>query len=59
MNDCPCCKGNLLRHIRNSGVYWFCPTCRQEMPNLVTEIHRQQNQLHHSRKMSLDPPNSV
>lgn len=36
MNDCPCCPGNLLRHVRSSGVYWFCPNCRQEMPNLAT-----------------------
>jgi ribosomal protein L37AE/L43A len=36
MNDCPCCTGNLLRHVRSSGVYWFCPNCRQEMPNLAT-----------------------
>ncbi len=35
MNDCPCCTGNLLRHVRSSGVYWFCPNCRQEMPNLA------------------------
>jgi hypothetical protein len=36
MNNCPCCPGNLLCHVRSSGVYWFCPDCRQEMPNLAT-----------------------
>lgn len=36
MNDCICCTGNLLRHVRSSGVYWFCPNCRQEMLNLTT-----------------------
>jgi hypothetical protein len=36
MNDCIYCTGNLLRHVRSSGVYWFCPNCRQEMPNLTT-----------------------
>ncbi|NJO79291.1 MAG: hypothetical protein HC827_12720 [Cyanobacteria bacterium RM1_2_2] len=35
MTDCPCCPGNMLRHVRSSGVYWFCPNCRQEMPNLT------------------------
>ncbi|MEB3337589.1 MAG: hypothetical protein VKJ46_09015 [Leptolyngbyaceae bacterium] len=35
MNDCPCCTGNLLRHVRTSGIYWFCLNCRQEMPNLI------------------------
>lgn len=36
MNDCPCCPGSLLRHVRSAGIYWFCPDCRQEMPNLTT-----------------------
>ncbi|EKQ69988.1 hypothetical protein OsccyDRAFT_0244 [Leptolyngbyaceae cyanobacterium JSC-12] len=35
-NDCICCTRTLLRHVRSSGVYWFCPSCRQEMPNLAT-----------------------
>jgi ribosomal protein L37AE/L43A len=33
-NVCPCCGGSLLRHIRQSEVYWFCKTCRQEVPSL-------------------------
>ncbi len=28
----------MLRHVRNSGVYWFCPHCYQEMPNLETLV---------------------
>ncbi len=32
-NQCPCCNGSLLHHIRPGGSYWFCSTCRQEMPN--------------------------
>lgn len=59
MSDCPCCNGNLLRHIRNSGVYWFCPTCWQEMPNLITETRSQQNQSHHSREVRLHPPSPI
>ncbi len=33
MNTCPCCSERLLRHARHNRVYWFCPHCRQEMPN--------------------------
>ena len=38
MNDCPCCSGSLIRHIRNNGIYWFCPSCWQEMPNFALEL---------------------
>ncbi|NWF60580.1 MAG: hypothetical protein HXY43_15290 [Fischerella sp.] len=34
-NTCPCCGGSLLRHVRQSEVYWFCQTCRQEVPLLT------------------------
>ncbi len=33
---CPCCASLLLRHVRASGLYWFCPHCYQEMPNFLT-----------------------
>ncbi|MDY6899061.1 MAG: hypothetical protein SWZ49_13425 [Cyanobacteriota bacterium] len=32
MHYCPCCKDTLLSHISHNHVYWFCPTCWQEMP---------------------------
>ncbi len=32
MNNCPCCSDQLLRHIHNHEVYFFCRTCWQEMP---------------------------
>ena len=32
MNNCPCCKDTLLCHISHNHVYWFCPSCWQEMP---------------------------
>jgi uncharacterized Zn finger protein (UPF0148 family) len=35
-NTCPCCGGCLLRHVRHGEVYWFCLTCRQEVPLLTT-----------------------
>lgn len=34
MNTCPCCSAQLLRHARQNSVYWFCPDCWQEMPDL-------------------------
>jgi hypothetical protein len=32
MTSCPCCTNQMLRHIRQSQVYWFCRQCWQEMP---------------------------
>ena len=37
-NPCPCCSEPLLRHARRGGVYWFCPHCHQEMPNLSSAL---------------------
>jgi hypothetical protein len=31
---CPCCSAPMLRHARRDGLYWFCPHCWQEMPDL-------------------------
>ena len=33
MSTCPCCSDKLLAHIGREKMIWFCPTCRQEMPN--------------------------
>ncbi|HEY9599550.1 MAG TPA: hypothetical protein V6D33_17950 [Cyanophyceae cyanobacterium] len=35
LNECLCCSEQLLRHIRQGQIYWFCRHCRQEMPSLV------------------------
>ncbi len=32
--SCPCCSENLLHHLSGNRDYWFCPNCRQEMPDL-------------------------
>ncbi len=40
MNYCPCCTDQLLRHVRSQGVYWFCPSCWQEMPNFTKEVKK-------------------
>jgi ribosomal protein L37AE/L43A len=45
MPKCPCCSDKLLRHARNSGIYWFCPSCWQEMPDFSS----------HALKISLAP----
>ncbi|MEH2329239.1 hypothetical protein [Nostoc sp.] len=34
-NTCPCCAGSLLRHVRHGELYWFCQSCRQEVPLLT------------------------
>ncbi|WP_071599861.1 hypothetical protein [Mastigocladopsis repens] len=34
-NNCPCCGGSLLRHVRHGELYWFCKTCWQEVPVLT------------------------
>ncbi|MEM9924018.1 MAG: hypothetical protein AAF915_09750 [Cyanobacteria bacterium P01_D01_bin.50] len=33
-NNCPCCGGSMLRHVRHSELYWFCQNCWQELPIL-------------------------
>ncbi len=34
MNNCPCCSNLLLKHWKQGRTYWYCASCRQEMPNL-------------------------
>jgi uncharacterized Zn finger protein (UPF0148 family) len=34
-NTCPCCGASLLRHVRHGELYWFCQSCRQEVPQLT------------------------
>lgn len=33
MNQCLCCKDRLIKHLDTTRIYWFCPSCHQEMPN--------------------------
>jgi hypothetical protein len=47
-NNCPCCSTQMFRQIHGQKVYWFCPSCYQEMPNLaeiITGRKREQIQL--------------
>ncbi len=39
---CPCCGSfEMLRHVRAGGVYWFCMSCRQEVPLLRSVLEHQ------------------
>ncbi len=52
MNTCPCCTHKLLRHYQSGGIYWFCPYCRQTMPNLTGLV--QARALSHSSPSLVD-----
>lgn len=48
MNKCPCCSNTLLKHWEQKKAYWYCGSCRQEMPNLeLTDLvkHYQQKRV--------------
>lgn len=38
MNNCPCCSGVLLQHVRGSEIAWFCRHCWQDMPVLSCNL---------------------
>ncbi len=38
MHTCPCCSTTLLRHVRHNTIYWYCPHCREEMPDLESMV---------------------
>ena len=47
MNECICCHNRLIRHLNHRRMYWFCPTCHQEMPNIdeikipqIKQVHK-------------------
>lgn len=42
---CPCCTDTLLRHVNGKGLYWYCCTCRQEMPSLRGRLSYQAKQI--------------
>lgn len=37
-HTCLWCRNTLLRHIRRSGVYWLCSSCRQEIHPLLVDL---------------------
>ena len=56
---CPCCSENMLHHLSGRRDYWFCPSCRQEMPNLDAlkrnNSHRQSKIINLSMSLDLSP----
>jgi len=44
MTICPCCNDTLLRSISHQQMIWFCPSCRQEMPNISISGQTEENQ---------------
>ncbi|BAZ83412.1 MAG: hypothetical protein ACKO9I_12600 [Sphaerospermopsis kisseleviana] len=55
-NTCPCCGGSILRHVRHGELYWFCLSCRQEVPLLT--ISRLSNHLE-TRNTGVVTPSAV
>lgn len=45
-HTCPCCGGALVRHIRHRELYWFCLSCRQEVPLLTSTMSLSKNSQH-------------
>ncbi len=46
----------MLRHIRHNEIYWYCPSCHQEMPNimiLVKEIQFLSHNAPQKKKLAL------
>ena len=31
---CGLCESRLLRHLRKQQIYWYCTSCRQDMPHV-------------------------
>lgn len=38
MHTCLCCSTKLLRHASSNRIYWYCPHCREEMPDLESMV---------------------
>lgn len=55
MTDCPCCSRLMLRHITHNTTYWFCPHCRQKMPDLSTVVLEGKNEIMPRRLPQLNP----
>lgn len=38
MSYCLCCCSSLLQHVHRGNLYWYCPNCRQEMPEAKARV---------------------
>lgn len=55
MNNCICCHSQLIRHLEQDRMYWFCPRCYQEMPNIekITSAFSWKNKITKFNKSAL------
>jgi ribosomal protein L37AE/L43A len=44
-NSCPCCGDTILRHARHGEIYWFCSSCHQEVPSLISLVAHSRDNL--------------
>jgi ribosomal protein L37AE/L43A len=58
-NTCPCCGGSILRHVRHGELYWFCLSCRQEVPLLTISRLSNNLELRNTGVVIPSPVNSV
>ncbi|MBD2578876.1 hypothetical protein [Oscillatoria sp. FACHB-1406] len=36
MSTCPCCNQQMFLSAGKNRFYWYCSSCRQEMPDLIS-----------------------
>ncbi|MGF1478556.1 MAG: hypothetical protein ACFB4I_03585 [Cyanophyceae cyanobacterium] len=53
--SCPCCQGTLLRHIRCNKIYWYCSSCRQNMPDWPSLTREASSHRREQRGLELMP----
>lgn len=39
-HTCLCCSSNLIRHIRSGRICWYCPHCRQETLESISDFSK-------------------
>ncbi|MDB9313183.1 hypothetical protein PN462_08730 [Spirulina sp. CS-785/01] len=47
MIPCPCCSQRMLMFAQKGRTYWYCPNCRQEMPDLLNVMMTAQHERSH------------
>lgn len=53
---CPICSSILSRHLHQPEIDWFCPQCRQEIPNLdVGRVNRRRRRFLQQRSSQPQP----
>lgn len=52
MIPCPCCSQKMLMYAQKGRTYWYCPSCRQEMPDLLNVLMTAQQQRHRHQQLN-------